>query len=186
MAGTLTRSGVSLEEAAEDRRLFGLSLSDPQRELLRLLGEHYLVVCAAGRQSGKSLLAAVLLVHNLLLRPDLDRLAGSSPRYGLAIANSQSQASITLAYARQFCERSPLLRSRLESARDDRLLFTGGRILVALPCTDRLQRGLSASAVVSDEFSHFVSETLGPRVAERVWRLSGRRSPSTGTRRARS
>jgi hypothetical protein len=169
MTPTATRSAVSLAEAAEDRRLFGLSLSEPQRELLRLLSDSYLVVCAAGRQSGKSLLAAVLLVHNLLLRPDLDARSNGSPRYALAIANSQAQAAITLAYARQFVERSPLLRSRLESARDDRLQFTGGRVLVALPCSDRLQRGLSASAVVCDEFGHFIHETAGPRIAERVW-----------------
>lgn len=160
---------VGLVEAASDPRLFGLTLSDRQAELLRLVEAHPLTVCAAGRQSGKSLLAAAALVHNLLLRPDLDALAGSSPRYALAIANSQAQAGITLAYARQFVERSPLLRGQLVSAADARLEFRGGRILTALPCTDRLQRGLSASAVVLDEFGHFVASTLGPRVAERVW-----------------
>ena len=79
----LTRSAVSLVEAAEDPRLFGLELSERQRELLRLMDENSLVVCAAGRQSGKSLLAAVALVHNLLLRVDLDEIAGRSPRYAL-------------------------------------------------------------------------------------------------------
>ena len=49
------------------------------------------------------------------------------------------------------------------------MLFSGGRILHALPCSDRLQRGLSASAVVLDEFAHFVSMTLGTRIAERIW-----------------
>ena len=91
-----TASAVSLVEACADRRLFGLTLSERQVDLLRLIETHPLTVCAAGRQSGKSLLAAAALVHNLLLRPDLDRLAGSSPRYGLAIANSQTQAGITL------------------------------------------------------------------------------------------
>lgn len=164
-----TATSVSLVEACADRALFGLSLSERQVELLRLIETHPLTVCAAGRQSGKSLLAAAALVHNLLLRPDLDRLAGSSPRYALAIANSQTQAGITLAYARGFVERSPLLRRQLLSAGDKRLEFRGGRILTALPCTDRLQRGLSASAVVCDEFGHFIASTLGPRVAERVW-----------------
>jgi hypothetical protein len=165
----LTTEGVSLVEAAEDPRLFGLSLSDRQRELVVLFALFWLVVVAAGRQSGKSLLAALMLVHNLLLRPDLDKLAGSAPRYGLCIANSQGQAAITLAYARAFIERSPLLRSQLVSASETTLSFRGGRYLHALPCSDRLQRGLSASAVVCDELGHFVSNTLGPRVAERVW-----------------
>jgi hypothetical protein len=162
-------TSVGLVEACEDTRLFGLKLSEKQVELLRLVEENSLVVCAAGRQSGKSLLAAAALVHNLLLRGDLDEVAGGSPRYALAIANSQTQAGITLAYARQFAERSPLLRGQLVSARESVLEFKGGRILHALPCTDRLQRGLSASAVVCDEFGHFIASTLGPRVAERVW-----------------
>jgi hypothetical protein len=162
-------AGVSLLEACEDKRLLALELSERQRELLRLVGSHSLVVCSAGRQSGKSLLAAAALIHNLLLSPELDELAGGSPRYGLAIANSQVQAGITLAYARSFVERSPLLRGQLVSARESALEFRGGRILHALPCSDRLQRGLSASAVVLDEFAHFVALTEGPRIAERVW-----------------
>ena len=171
---TRPRSGVvggavGLLEAVEDPKLIGLELSERQRGLLRLVEEYFLVVCAAGRQSGKSLLAAAALVHNLLLRPDLDALAAGSPRFGLAVANSQAQASITLSYARQFVERSRLLRSELVSASEQTLQFKGGRCLHALPCSDRLQRGLSASMVVCDEFGHFVTSTLGPRVAERIW-----------------
>jgi phage terminase large subunit-like protein len=169
MATATASPAVGLCEAAEDPRLFALALSPRQKELLRLVEAHPLAVVAAGRQSGKSLLAAAMLVHNLLLRPDLDETAGSLPRYALAIANSQGQAGLVLSYARSFVERSPLLRGQLVNAQEKRLEFRGGRILASLPCTDRLQRGLSASAVCLDEFSHFISASLGPRTAERVW-----------------
>ena len=69
-------------------------------------------------------------------------------------------------------ERSPLLRSQLVSARDDRLTFKGNRVLVAAPCQDRLIRGVSASALVFDEASHFVRESWGPRTLERIWQAA--------------
>jgi len=49
------------------------------------------------------------------------------------------------------------------------LIFECGRVLLAMPCQDRLMRGLVASVVVLDEFAHFLAETDGPRVADRVW-----------------
>jgi len=69
-------------------------------------------------------------------------------------------------------ERSPLLRSQLASARDDRLVFRGNPVLVAAPCQDRLVRGVSASALVFDQASHFVSESWGPRTLEWIWQAA--------------
>jgi len=37
---------------------------------------------------------------------------------------------------------------------------------------DRLVRGVSASALVFDEASHFVSESWGPRTLERIWQAA--------------
>ena len=45
-------------------------------------------------------------------------------------------------------------------------------MLVAAPCQDRLIRGVSASALVFDEASHFVSESWGPRTLERIWQAA--------------
>jgi hypothetical protein len=165
----VTSAPVGLREAAHDRRLFGLTLSMKQLELVDLIAGLELVICAAGRQGGKSLLAALMLVHNQLLRPDLDELAGGSIRHCLCIANSREQASIVLRHARALVERSPLLRSRLVTAKDDRLIFSNAGVVIAMPCSDRLQRGLSASAIVLDEFAHFITDSDGPRVAERIW-----------------
>jgi hypothetical protein len=74
-----------------------------------------------------------------------------------------------LAFVREFCDRSPLLRKRVVQQRDDRIVFSGGRVLVAAPCQDRLTRGLRASLIVMDEAGHMVNDSWGPRTAERIW-----------------
>jgi len=165
----LTAGPISLREAIADKRLLRLSLSPRQRDLVSLIEEFGLVIAAAGRQSGKSLIAAALLVWNMLLRPDLDELtAQMTRRHGLCVANSQAQATIVLNYARNLIEQSPLLRTRLIRSDNERLLFERAAI-VAMPCDRRLMRGLVASAVCLDEFAHFASDTDGPRVADAVW-----------------
>ena len=167
-ARKLTVGPVGLMEAVSDKQLLGLTLSPRQRDLVGLVASRQTVIAAAGRQGGKSLVAAALLVHNFTLRPDLDERAGGSTRHGLCVANSREQAQIVLGYCRRLVERSPLLRSRLVSAQADRLVFQHGAIL-AMPCQDRLMRGLVASVVVLDELGHFLAESDGPRVADRVW-----------------
>ncbi|CAN5200074.1 hypothetical protein BH09ACT13_BH09ACT13_10380 [soil metagenome] len=159
---------VGFLEACLDPKLLGLTLSPRQKELAQLMQENELVIAAAGRQSGKSFLAAALLVWNILLRPDLDERAGATVRIALCVANSREQAQIVLGYCRSLIERSPLLRSRLLTTREERLVFERGSIL-AMPCQDRLMRGLVASVVCLDEFGHFLSESDGPRVADRVF-----------------
>jgi phage terminase large subunit-like protein len=107
-------------------------------------------------------------VWNLLLRPDLDETARGSARHVVVVANSREQARITLTFAREFCERSGLLRSELIGVREDKIVFKGGRILLAVPCADRVARGLRASALIFDEAGHFLSEAYGPRTLERI------------------
>ncbi len=164
-----TARPVGLVEACRDRRLLGVDLSPRQAELATAIEASATLICAAGRQSGKSLIAAAAMVANLLLRPDLDAVAAGSARYALAVANSREQATILLGFARRLVEESPVLRSLLVGSREDTLAFTGERFLVAMPCQDRLLRGLSASMVVLDEFGHFRTETEGPAVAERIY-----------------
>ena len=103
-----------------------------------------------------------------------------------AITNSREQAALLLGYVKTIVERSPLLRAQLASARDDRLVFRGNRVLVAAPCQDRLIRGVSASALVFDEASHFVSESWGPSTLNGSGRPHGRCSRSTASRDGRS
>jgi len=169
MATALTASPVGLVEAAEDPRLFGLKLSERQRDLLATIEANHTVVACCGRQSGKTLLCAVTATANLLLRADLDEQAGRSARHVVSIANARDQASILLAFVAEFCQRSVLLRKRIVSQAADRIVFTGGRVLVAAPCQDRLVRGVRSSLIVLDEAGHFVNATEGPRVGERIY-----------------
>ncbi len=164
-----TTSSVGLLEAAEDKALFGLRLSERQQELFALIEKKGTVVASCGRQSGKTLGAAVTAVWDLLLRPDLDEMARGSARHVIVVANSREQARITLAFAREFCERSPLLRSELVGVREDKIVFKAGRTLLAVPCADRVTRGLRASALIFDEAGHFLSEAYGPRTLERIY-----------------
>jgi len=171
-ARAVALSPIGLVEACDDRRLLGVRLYPRQRELLRLVEENPMTCGLCGRQGGKTFCAACFLTWNLLLRSDLDEIAGGQTRWAVSIANSREQAGLLLGYVRTIVERSPLLRSRLVSARDDRLTFKGNRVLVAAPCQDRLIRGISASALVFDEASHFVSESWGPRTLERIWQAA--------------
>ena len=135
--------------------MLGVDLSPRQAELAETIERTPTTICAAGRQSGKSLIAAAAMVHNLLLRPELDAVADGSARYALAVANSREQAASLLGFARRLVEGSPVLRSQLQGSREDALVFSGERLLVAMPCQDRLLRGLSASMICLDEFGHF-------------------------------
>ena len=164
-----TASAIGLVEAAEDKALFGLTLSERQRELMALIEEHHTVIASCGRQSGKTLSASVTAVWNLLLRPDLDERAQGSARHVIVVANSREQARITLAFGREFCERSPLLRSELLGVREDKIVFKSGRTLIAVPCADRVVRGLRSSMIIFDEAGHFLSEAFGPRTLERIY-----------------
>src|SRR5262245_29819622 len=160
---------IGLLEACEDRRLLNLRLSAKQREFLELIERNQTVIGAGGRQGGKTLMVAAALVHNMTLMPRLDEIAKGTSRYGLAIANSKEQASILLSYARRLIESSPLLRAQLVSAHGDRLILKGGRVLLSMPCLDRLLRGLVASMVCLDEFGHFLDSDGSPAQADRVY-----------------
>ena len=128
MAGrNVTAAPVGLLEACEDKRLLGVSLYPRQRELLELVERNPTTIALAGRQGGKTFAAACFLAWNLLLRSDLDEIAGGQTRWVVSIANSREQAGLLLGYVKTIVERSPLLRSQLVSARDDRLTFKGNR-----------------------------------------------------------
>jgi phage terminase large subunit-like protein len=164
----VTAASVGLVEACEDRRLLNLALSEKQRVFLRLIEDFQTVIGAGGRQGGKTTLVAAACVHNLLLSPELDALQHGT-RFALAVANSKEQASLLVNYARSFIEGSRLLRSQLVSALSDRLILKRDRVLIAMPCSDRLMRGMTASFVGLDELAHFLDSDGSPQAAERVY-----------------
>ena len=162
------RSG--LLAACDDPRGFGIKLWPFQRKLLRAVEKGpRMHVIAAGRRSGKSTSAALVLLWDCLLRSEL---AGSvrpgERRYAVAVATNLRQARLIVSAARSIVERSATFRPLLESATDDELLFVNGTALTAFPCTARGSRGWPISTLVLDEASHFV-DTEGNSAAEQVW-----------------
>ena len=168
---TATRTSAGLVAACDDARLFGFPLWPRQRDLLAAAeAGPRLHVWALGRRSGKTTLAALVGLWDCLLRPDpAERVRPGERRYAVAVATNLRQARLFVSAARSIVERSPLLASMVEATTEDEIIFRNGTVLAAFPCTSRGARGWPISALLMDEAAHFVSDTEGPQVAERVF-----------------
>ena len=162
---------VALIDAVRDPNLLGSTPFHPrQLDLLKAVADHSTVVVSAGRRSGKSRVVAAAALHSLLLSDRLDALIPEhEPRFALVVANSTEQAAIVRDLAAAIVRSSPVLRGEQEAETQAELVFRRGRVLRVLPCNSRTVRGLAASFVAFDEFGHFLTESEGPAVAERVW-----------------
>lgn len=185
IARSTARRPVPLIRAVTDPKLLGTvtlpghdkptGLFPSQVELLRdVERDARLLIYCMGRRSGKTMMAALVALWSCLLRPDLDALVRPGERrYAVCVATSREQARILVDAARSLVEASPLLRSALEGTDTDELRFRlpdGSRTaLRAMPCSGRAVRGLPVSVVIFDEIAHFLSETEGPAVADRVY-----------------
>lgn len=171
---TTTRApSATLVEACESNKLFGFGLWPAQRELLQVVDDAVvrIHVWALGRRSGKSTLAALVGLHDCLLRPELDGMVRPGERrYAVAVATRSQQARLIVSAALSIVEASPLLAGMLESATEDELRFRNGTVLAAFPCSSRGGRGWPISTLILDEAAHFVSDTSeGYQTAKRVW-----------------
>jgi len=160
---------VSLLEAVRDRDLLGatLDLWPKQIELLRGLDDPTvrMHLLAVGRQGSKSTLAALLAVHNAVLRDDLDgMIPRGRTRYVLSASPSEDQSREFVGLCAGIVEASPLLASMAEIKADriDFRLPSGAHTAIqALAANSRSVRGKSASLVIVDEMAH-MSDTAGP------------------------
>lgn len=170
-AALRARAPVSLISACDDPRLFGFALWPCQRDLLAEAERGpRLHVWALGRRSGKTTLAALLGLWDCLLRPELDGLVRQGERrYAVGVATNLRQARLFVRAALSVVERSPLLTDLVETLTEDEIRFANGTALSAFPCTSRGARGWPISTLVMDEAAHFLSDTEGPQVAERVF-----------------
>jgi hypothetical protein len=155
-----------LVKACEDPRLLGATLQwrPKQLEVLKLFGDDdlRLVVCAAGRQGGKSSMAVATAIWGATCRDDLDALLPRGrTRYALIAAPSESQSRELIRVAAGMIEASPVLRD-LATVTADEITFrlpSGARsALRALPANPRSVRGMTASIVLADECAHFARE----------------------------
>ncbi len=169
---TATRARVAgLVAACDDPKLLAFPLWPRQRLLLEAVeAGPRMHVWALGRRSGKTTLAAIVGLHDCLLRPELDGLVRRGERrHAVAVATSIRQARLFVQAAVSVVQASPLLRSMVESVDEDAILFKNRTALSAFPCTARGVRGWPISTLLLDEAAHFVSDTEGPMVAERVF-----------------
>jgi hypothetical protein len=157
---------IPLIDAVTNPRLLGATITwrPKQLEVLRMFGDDdlRLVVCAAGRQGGKSSMAVATAIWGATCRDDLDELLPRGrTRYALLAAPSESQSRELIRVASAMIEASPVLRS-LATIRADEITFalpSGARTaLRALPANPRSVRGMTASIVVADECAWFNRE----------------------------
>jgi phage terminase large subunit-like protein len=163
---------VGLVAACDDANLFGVTLWPKQREILQVIErqDKRLFALALGRRSGKTYMSALVLTWLCLLRDDLQAfMRPGETRYAVGVAVNLRQARLLVSAARSIVERSPLLSPMLESPTEDELRFSNGTCLAAFPCTSRGIRGWPVCGLLMDEAAHFLSESEGPAVADRVF-----------------
>jgi hypothetical protein len=168
---------VGLLAAVDDPQLLGaeIKLWPKQREVLEAIERGPRIhVLPLGRRSGKTTMSGLVCVHSATLRPDLDALVRpGETRYAIAVATNQRQARLIVNAARSIVESSPLLAPLMVTSNADELRFelpSGARTAVAaFPCDSRGGRGWPISTLVLDEAAHFLSETEGPAVADKVF-----------------
>jgi len=166
---------VSLLAACDDPALFGIRLRPAQRTLLGSLDRTPNAVWSCGRRGGKTFLASIVALADVLLRPDLDALVRPGEvRYAVAVATNHEQARVLIRSAKLIVEGSPLLRGLLKSETADELLFelADGSLtaLRAFPCSSRGIRGYPISTGVMDEAAAFVTTGDGNQAASMVYR----------------
>jgi hypothetical protein len=162
---------VSLAAACDDPNLLAFPLWPRQRELLEAVERGpRLHVWAFGRRSAKTTTAAIAGLGNCLLRPDLDAMVHPGERrHAVCIATNHRQARLFVRATLSIVERSPVLAGLVESTTEDEIVFANGAALSAFPCSSRGARGWPISMLLMDEAAHFLSETEGPQVADRVF-----------------
>jgi hypothetical protein len=165
---------ITLTQACDDRRLLNVKLHPVQRQLLEGLEQTPNGVWAAGRRGGKTLLASIVALHNILFRPDLDALVRpGETRFAVIVATNAEQGRVALRSARLIVENSPILRRWLHSSTSDELQFERDGTTTALrvfPCSSRGLRGFPVSCGVMDEGAHFVTVEEGDRAAGTIYR----------------
>jgi hypothetical protein len=162
---------AGLLEACDDPKLFGVDLWPLQRARLAAVERGpRMHVWADGRRSSKTTRMALVGLWCCLFRPELLEFLRPGERgYAVGIATNARQGRLMVKAALSVVERSPLLAELIESVSEDEILFANGTGFAAFPCSSRGGRGWPVFALLLDEFAHFLSETEGPQVADRVF-----------------
>jgi hypothetical protein len=159
-------------QACDDERLLGLKLWPKQRELLGTVDKGPILhVWCIGRDSGKSTAMAAAGVVDCLVKDKQLRkyLRPNEKRFVMAVAPTLDQARIVVQKARELVEDSPLFSKMIVSQSADEILFSNNSVFRGIACSSRTGRGWRVSTLIFDEFAHFLTETDGPQVADKVF-----------------
>lgn len=112
----------------------------------------------AGRRSGKSRMAAALLVFAALLAP-VTALAKGEVGHVICISASRSQAKVVFGYALGFIESSPVLRQQVEVVKAEEIILKNNIVIGVHTSSFRTIRGRTVIAAVFDEVAYWRDET---------------------------
>jgi hypothetical protein len=126
------------------------------------------VAVIAGRRSGKDVAAACLAVylatlvdHSAVLRP-------GEIGTVLCLGADQSQARVTMGYARGVLESSPLLAGTVENVTADTITLTNGIEIVIRAANFRRLRGLTCVAVIASEVAFWIDSDTSANPADEI------------------
>jgi Terminase large subunit, T4likevirus-type, N-terminal len=168
----MTAPSTPLLQACDRRDLLGATPLYPnqRRVLAGIDAGPRIHVLNLGRRSGKTYMAALAMLHNLLLSPHLDQMVREGEqREAVFVATTQRQAQIALKAARSIVEASPILKGMVERVTSDEITFSNGTTLAAIACSSAGARGRPISAMTMDEAHFFLSDTDGDATADAVW-----------------
>ena len=142
-----------LEKLVEDPVLFaelllGLKPFDYQRRLLSDKSKR--IVACMGRQTGKTTTIAAKAIHFAYTHPNTTT---------LIVSPSLRQSMIMFDRILSFIHRSPLLVKSIIRKTRTIIQLSNGSQIIALPCSEHLLRGYTASLVIVDE-ANFTPERV--------------------------
>lgn len=146
---------------------FGLQLTGPEAELFsaisggrkpptQIIRHLYAII---GRRSGKSRMAAALLVYSALCLDHKGKLSPGETGYCLCLSPTLRQSALVFGYARAIIEASPILNRQIEQIMADEIRLKGGITIACIPANYRTLRGRTVLAAILDETAQFRDET---------------------------
>jgi phage terminase large subunit-like protein len=137
--------------------------------------------CVAGRQSGKSRIAALISAYLAAFIDHRSKLAPGERGFILTLSPSLDQSQIIYRYALAFLESSPILRRKIVDANATEIKLEGNVVISTHPASYRTIRGRTLLAVVFDESAFWRSDESASPDRE-VYRAISRRSHGRAAR----
>jgi hypothetical protein len=112
----------------------------------------------AGRQSGKSRIAALISAYLATFVDHRSKLAPGEIGYVLTLSPTLDQSQIIFRYALAFLESSPILRQKIVDANATEIRLENNVVISTHPASFRTVRGRTLLAVVCDESAYWRSD----------------------------